>query len=96
MQSFVVSEEENWGSFDYIVVGAGPSGSVISSRLSEDESTQILVLEAGGFENDVTDIPAMAAYLQSSDYNWGYKTTPQKTSCLGKYSTLIVLVTWVK
>lgn len=79
LSSFV----EVWGSFDFIVVGAGSSGSVVSARLSENPETKVLVLEAGGEENQITDIPAMAAHLQHTEYNWGYKSTPQKSACLG-------------
>lgn len=81
---------EFWGSFDFIVVGAGSSGSVVSARLSENPETQVLVLEAGGEENDVTDIPAMAAHLQHTDYNWGYKSLPQKSVCLGEYKQIVI------
>jgi len=33
--------------FDYIVVGTGPSGSVIAKTLTDDKKTSVLVLEAG-------------------------------------------------
>jgi choline dehydrogenase-like flavoprotein len=41
-------------SFDYIVVGAGSSGSVVAARLASDLNTQVLLLEAGG--TDETDL----------------------------------------
>lgn len=34
-------------SYDYIVVGCGISGLVVSNRLSEDSSVSILCIEAG-------------------------------------------------
>ena len=33
--------------FDYIIVGTGPAGAVISKTLSDDLKTSVLVLEAG-------------------------------------------------
>ena len=33
--------------FDYIIIGAGSAGSVLTHRLSQDSSTTICVLEAG-------------------------------------------------
>jgi len=33
--------------FDYVIVGAGSAGCVLTNRLSEDAGTSICVLEAG-------------------------------------------------
>lgn len=38
----------NLPDFDYVVIGAGSSGSVVASRLSENPNVNVLVLEAGG------------------------------------------------
>ncbi|OQR76668.1 glucose dehydrogenase-like [Tropilaelaps mercedesae] len=69
--------------YDYIVVGGGSAGAVIANRLSEDCSNSVLLMEAGGTENQISDIPLLAATLQGSKLDWQYKTVPQTKSCFG-------------
>ncbi|CAG9837081.1 unnamed protein product [Diabrotica balteata] len=73
----------DYGEYDFIIVGSGSSGSVLANRLSEVDHWRILVLEAGDFGNDETDMPGLYADLPFTDYNWGFKTQPQQTACLG-------------
>ncbi|KAK5644075.1 hypothetical protein RI129_007920 [Pyrocoelia pectoralis] len=71
-----------FGSFDHIVVGAGAAGAIIATRLSESGKNTILLLEAGGPETNLTDIPAMSMKCNMAEYNWNHYTIPQNSSCL--------------
>ncbi|KAG5897961.1 hypothetical protein JTB14_013535 [Gonioctena quinquepunctata] len=71
------------GLFDFIIVGAGASGTVTANRLSEIKHWNVLLLEAGTFGNEFSDIPAYGFETSLSDYGWGYYSIPQKTACLG-------------
>ncbi|XP_043498855.1 glucose dehydrogenase [FAD, quinone]-like [Polistes fuscatus] len=66
--------------YDFIVVGGGSAGAVVASRLSEVSNWSILLIEAGGNENEISDIPILASYSQLSELDWKYKTTPSKSS----------------
>lgn len=59
-------------------------GSVLANRLSEVDGWKVLLLEAGGLETVMTDIPIFAGHLQLSSVDWQYKTEPQKNSCQGR------------
>jgi choline dehydrogenase-like flavoprotein len=70
--------------FDFIVVGAGISGTVVASRLHEqDPVLTILLIEAGpdpsGIEAaKLAAIPLNAPLLKHSELDWDYTTLPQK------------------
>lgn len=69
--------------YDFIVVGSGPGGSSVANRLSENPDWTILLLEAGEPENIFVQIPLLSPLLQQTAYNWGYRSEPQTTACLG-------------
>lgn len=57
----------------------------MANRLSETNGWRVLLLEAGGFEPDISEVPFVAAKLQLTDVDWQYKTEPQPNqACLGK------------
>lgn len=69
--------------YDFVIIGAGSSGSVLANRLTEEAAWEVLLLEAGREEIFLTDVPLASTYMTFTDYNWGYKTQPGTTACLG-------------
>ena len=65
-------------SFDYIIVGAGSAGCVLANRLSEDPSNSVLLLEAGGpDDNPWIHIPVgYFKTLHNPETDWRYRTEP--------------------
>ena len=69
--------------YDYIIIGGGTAGSVLASRLTEDESLTVLLLEAGGSETVSSNTPGLQDALIGSLMDWKFATTPQRWSCQG-------------
>jgi choline dehydrogenase len=63
---------------DYVVVGAGTAGCVLSARLTEDPGTSVLLVEAGGKDRHPY-IHVPAGFLRLLDHptiSWRYRTRP--------------------
>ncbi len=63
--------------YDYIIVGAGSAGCVIANRLTTDPSVSVLLLEAGGWDNELLmKMPLGAHLMRYPHLNWGYVSEP--------------------
>ncbi len=63
---------------DFLIIGAGSAGCVLANRLSENPSINVLVLEAGGPDNDINvHIPGGYSKIFKSKRDWGFWTEPQ-------------------
>jgi len=65
--------------FDYLVLGGGSAGSAVASRLTEDPSVTLCLLEAGDRGDDwVIRTPLAGALMVPSKlHNWAFRTVPQ-------------------
>ncbi|MER7313321.1 MULTISPECIES: GMC family oxidoreductase N-terminal domain-containing protein [Streptomyces] len=66
---------DDGATFDYIVCGAGSSGSVLAGRLAADPAVTVLLVESGGDDERVRDPDLWPASL-GSERTWDHVTEP--------------------
>ena len=66
--------------FDYVIAGGGSAGCALASRLCEDKSITVCIVEAGGNGNNLfIKMPAGNGFVFGNPkLDWGYKSIPQK------------------
>jgi choline dehydrogenase len=65
--------------YDYVIVGAGAAGCVLANRLTEDADVKVLILEAGGPDNNMyMHMPlGWRQIWRGPMHNWNYMSEPE-------------------
>ncbi|KAI2462838.1 GMC oxidoreductase [Annulohypoxylon bovei var. microspora] len=65
--------------YDFVIIGGGTAGLVVATRLSEDPSQRVLVLEAGSDLSDDPRVktPVLCTALTATEADWNFQTEPQ-------------------
>ena len=77
--------------YDYVIVGGGTGGLAIATRLAQNRSVSVAVIEAGGFyeidNGNYSIVPGYANFYTGADpdnyqplVDWGFSTVPQAVS----------------
>ena len=64
--------------YDFIVIGAGSAGSVVASRLAENNKYNVAIVEAGEKDNNIWIKIPIGYYknFKNKKINWNYFTEP--------------------
>ncbi|XP_058792511.1 glucose dehydrogenase [FAD, quinone]-like isoform X2 [Phymastichus coffea] len=65
--------------YDYVI---GSAGSILATRLL-NSGYKVILIEAGGNPGYLFNIPVLTPLLLNTEYDWKYKTVPQRHACKG-------------
>ncbi|XP_066910417.1 glucose dehydrogenase [FAD, quinone]-like isoform X4 [Clytia hemisphaerica] len=90
---FATGDDQIVDEYDFVIIGAGSAGAVVANRLSENESWKVLLLEAGGGETMLSEIPATTVLNFNTSIDWSFLSEPAndgKTSTIFKNGQLVM------
>jgi choline dehydrogenase len=75
----VTATIEDFGSYDYVIAGAGSAGCLLANRLSADPRNRVLVLEAGGQDSWIWfHVPVGYLFaIGNPRADWMFETQPE-------------------
>ncbi|MVS98370.1 alanine-phosphoribitol ligase [Devosia sp. L53-10-65] len=64
---------------DFVIVGGGSAGCVLATRLSEDPTVKVVLIEAGSRDSSIyLHLPVTYYKTTGPAFTWGFQTAPQE------------------